>query len=346
VPWVPTAGSIGPAPSHHRPYSSGGVTLSNAMPGEAGDARVDSFLTQLLATSPGLRFGAIVRAAQIECRVSRATAARRLARLVRFGELVLLPDHTYAPAGSGGDRSRAVVELRWVEQLVTVLPSGAGRVFQHREFRVVSGTLDFFDFAFNRRPQQFSWWLSARGRLNRSARAAAGTPMFSYRIDLESPLTSRKAEWQHLLISGELRDWFRMAKGAPAFPGASGIPDDPAKEFLCSVLPLHGRVYDHRLSPDAFLRLQVTLPERYPVHSPRLRVVWQTDPGRSDRTELVRLQAAARGEDRQDGLRATSTTFTLSVPQPRLDRRYCIEWTLPTAARRRSWLAGQGASGR
>jgi hypothetical protein len=311
--------------------------------GGVGEARIASFLTQLVESNPGLKFGAIVRAAQVSCRVSRATAARQLARLVRFGDLVILPDHTYGPGGSDGDRARAVVEIRWQDMLVTILPSGAGRVFHHREFRVVSGSLEFLDFAFIKRPTQFSWWLSAPGRLNRAPRAVAGAPMFAYRIDLESPLSSRDAAWHRLLVSGEIRDWFRMDRGPEKGPRAPSAAEELGSEFLCTVLPLHARVYDQRVAPEAHLRLQVALPERYPVRAPRPRVTWQTNPDRADATELLRLRAATAAASHQDGLRVSSTTFTLSVPQPRLDRRYCIVWDLPTTAQRRRWLSTQGA---
>ncbi len=48
----------------------------------------------------------------------------------------------------------------------------------------------------------------------------------------------------------------------------------------------------------------------------------------------------------QDGFRRIGTTLALTVPRPRLDRRYGVEWGLPTTARRDRWLPGRPNPGR
>jgi len=300
---------------------------------------LSSFLTAFVRTNPGLKFGPIVRATQEAFHVSRATAARQLARLVRFGDLAQLPGRTYVAGGSSGAVARAVVEVRWQDQFIVVQPNGTGRFFHQREFRVVSGQLEFIDFTFPRRPRGFSWWLSGGAKLDRTLSGVASSPLNSYRLDLEAPLTSRSPVWRRLAVSAEMEDWFQMVLLPTETPASRRGRIPLRTEFICHVIPAQARVYEQKVSPECHIRTQIVLPSQYPVGRPRAAVTWQTNPDRSDSAEATRVESAAREEWHQDGFHRSGTTFTLSVARPKLDRRYCILWDLPSAAQRSRWLA-------
>jgi hypothetical protein len=300
-------------------------------------SRIASFLTEYVRGHPGSRFGPIILAAQGSLRISRATAARQLARLVRFGDLVLLPGRTYGIGRTPGSIARAVVEIRRQDWTIQVLPSGAGRLLSDREFRVVSGVLNFLDVAFPGPPRDLSWWLSAPARLNASPESIAGVAAYGYRMDLETPLSAREPIWHRWVIGAEIADWFQMARPPSEDGKPRGRRPRLTTEFVCNYVPAQARRYEQRLSGDAHLRLQVTLPGGFPLGRVGYRVTHQADPSQADGAEAARIEALSREHWGQEGFRRSGRTLALSIPEPQLDRRYCLTWELPTARRHDQW---------
>src|SRR5580658_3572902 len=99
---------------------------------EVGEGRIDPFLIRYVQANPVCGFGEIIEAARRSCRLSRATAARHLAKLVRFGDLAIGPDRKYV-TGGGPTQSppRASVEIRWVTAIVWIRPDGSARFYRN-----------------------------------------------------------------------------------------------------------------------------------------------------------------------------------------------------------------------
>jgi hypothetical protein len=86
--------------------------------------------------------------------------------------------------------------------------------------------------------------------------------------------------------------------------------------------------------------MDVELPEGYPVTDVRCRVLLTEDLDQVDEAEERRLSRSSGDQQLLYGLRRAGSTLSLSVPRPLMNRRYAIEWRLPTRAERSRWLAG------
>jgi hypothetical protein len=308
---------------------------------DRGTGRIEAFLQSLVKETPGLRFQAIVQAARQAFNISRATAATHLARLVRFGEITRLPDHSYVAGAPPGAMVRATAEVRWYESIVIIRQDGSARLLTQRELRVLSGQLDHVEFIEPKPPRRIAWWCSIPGRLSVIPASRSVTRLPTHRIDFEAPLTSRDGGWLKVCRNLDLPPRYRMAYD----PGVRnrGPADSRESRYESESVEIlsEGRRFGNRLSADAQLRLQVIFPSAYPVGRARSRVRFLTEWDHLDSNEQERLESLSRDELHQDGLRRTGDSLTLSVPHPVLDRHYEIEWGLPTNARRRAWLTAR-----
>ena len=299
---------------------------------------LDSYLIERIRSEPGLRFGAIVLAAATERRVPRSTVARHLSRLLRFGDVALLPDRGYVIGESSSSSGRALLEVRWYDVAAFILPDGSTRMVSHEEWRVVSGQLAHIEFNHPVPPRQFLVWTTAPGRISRIPANRAPSRLSMDRIDFPSPLTARRSTWQRVCVNVEWPLWYRMSR-PPAAPGSRTARGELLREFQSIQVTSQGLRFGRRLTSDAQLRLQVIFPAGYPLGPARSRVLFQTEPDSHDSAEERRIVGLTGDEVRREGLRRSGTTLTLSIPRPLVDRHYTIEWTLPTAAELKRWRA-------
>jgi hypothetical protein len=302
---------------------------------------VESFLLRYVRANPGLEFSAIIQATQASCHVSRATAARHLSRLVGLGGVKLRPDRTYVLGEPMSPAPRAVIEIRWSDEAVIVRPDGTARVFTQREFRVVSGRLEHLEFTLPKPARQFIWWCTSAGQLTEIPASRSRTRECTYHLEFTTPLTAQKPSWQWISVNADLPRWYRMAAGAPAKSRRVTAHNKFDTESESILVPSQNQRFRQRLTTDAHLRLQVMLPEGYPVGQARCRVRFLTEEDHVDSAEELRVAELGRNPSNQDGFRRFGNTFTLSVPRHMLDRRYEIEWGLPLPTLRNRWLNAQ-----
>ena len=304
---------------------------------EARLSELDAFLIDYIHANPKIRFGRIVDAARAERNIPRTTAARHLARLVRWGEVTLLPDRTYIAEDTDQPGARAVVEVRWYNVVVIIRPNGNARIISDEEIRLSAGRLDHIEFNHPKPPRQFLIWTTVPGTLTRRAAAANPSGLSAHRVEFLTPLTARDRTWHRVCVSVEWPRWYRMSRPAGRASG-SRSPTNLATELQSVEVASLGRRFERRLAPDARVRLQVILPDGYPAGRLRPQVRYHAETERSDVAEEHRIRQLGRRENGLEGLHRYGTTFTLSVPQPLLDRHYTIEWKLPTSGEYRRWL--------
>jgi hypothetical protein len=306
-----------------------------------GGASVESYLIKHLGANPGLRFGALVHAAQTACHVSRITVARHLARLIRFGDIAQLPDHTYCVVEPTAPTQRSTLEFRRSEETYLVLPDGTARDFIHEEFRVNSGKLEHMELNVARSPRMVDWWSTTPSQISDVASIHTPTRMFTLYFEFAKPLIARNATWQTICWSMDLPDWYRMSYASKARSHSARIRHELATEAESIHFASEAPRFAQRLSADALLRLQVVFPLGYPIGPARSRVVFHSEPKRIDTAEDARLMKLSEDDSHQDGLRRIGSKLVLSVPRPRLDRIYKIEWALPTTTQRNRWLSAE-----
>jgi hypothetical protein len=304
-----------------------------------GSSSIDLFLQEYVGKHPGLRFGPLVRAARQACGVSQRTAAWHLARLVTYGDLVLLSNRTYVVRGAAPSPPRPVVEVRNYEGMVSMPVDGTSQEFTVKEFRVVSGELDRLEWPVPELARQFVWWGSMPNRLTLNENVRVPTRMRAHVVRFTPPLSSKDPIWHRYQIYGETARYARMAHERQAGPQGEAGEEFTQTEWIG--LPRQRELFSYRWAPDAHMRLVVVLPHGYPIGVVRCRVRSLSDPSRSDHDEEARLVELGREEHGQEGFRRSRTVLSVSVPEPQLDLSYELEWRLPTTAQRRRWIAAQ-----
>lgn len=309
---------------------------SPAEPSRPKLSELDTFLVQCIRAKPKIRFGGIVKAAREARGVPRTTAARHLARLVRWGEVMLLPERAYIVGEPDAPGARAVVEVRWYNVVVVIRPNGDARIVSDEELRMAAGRLDHIEFNHPKPPKQFVVWTTIPGKLSTLPPSESPSGLPVHRIDFTTPLTARDATWQRVSVSVEWPSWYRMA--GPESRASSKRNRPGAFDELQSIeIASLGRRFERRLTPDARVRLQVVFPECYPLRGVRCRVRFHSETDRIDQSEEDRVIRLSTEADGPYGLKKFGTTITLTVPKPMLDRHYTIEWRLPTGAQYRRW---------
>jgi hypothetical protein len=302
---------------------------------------VETFLLQQIRANPGLTFRTIIAAAQSACDVARSTAARHLARLMELGEVTLRPDGTYVPGELASSTARTAIELRRMDVHVVIHPDGSAWLLSRQEFRVVSGELDRIQYQTGKFMHRFSWWSTSPAQLRRISASLLPTREPMWEVRFAEPLRARDAAWHWVYAEGMYpRRYYRMAHDLPSRDRGRRSPNLEWEAEAIGVIAQAPR-FARRTSPDANLRLQVVLPEGYPIRRVRCRVRVAQDRERTDPDEERRIARLARDALRQDGLRREGHAITLSVPHPLLDRGYTIEWSLPTSEERARWVASR-----
>jgi hypothetical protein len=313
------------------------VAEPEAVEARAGPA--ETFLLRYVRANPGVRFGAIVGAVEQAHRISRATAARQLARLVRFGEIQLRPDHTYVARGAPTTTTRALLETRWYDNALTVHPDGTARVVIEEEFRVRSGELDHLDFPWPKPTRTFGWWATVSARLSEVRPREAPTGQYTHRVRFSAPLSAKDPTWQRYRVVVDLPTQYRMYFDAGKGSRNRDVAPPSALETEIVDFSSQDRRFGQRFAPDAHLRIQVALPEGYPIGAAGPRVRFLNEPELLDTGEESRLAALADTVTPIGGFQQEGSWLLLTVPRPIMDRRYEIEWTLPTLSARERWLA-------
>jgi hypothetical protein len=303
---------------------------------------IESFLTRHLRANPGLGFGAIVRAASSECGISRTTAARYLALLVRYGEVSLSPDRRYYAQGADVPMARPVVESRWYGETYTIFPDGSAIQVMEQEFRVTAGRIEHLELSYPRAPREFDWWSTLAAKASRVPASRDPNRLYTVRLDLAQPLGARDPQWHRLRASAELPHWCRTAQGPLHSRGAFAKPEVVTNASAAVSTPSQSARFGERYTPDGRIRLEVNFPEGYPVGASRLHVRYELESQKIDPVEEKRLRALQEDPWRQEGFHRVGSKLILSVPSPILDRTYEIEWELPTVAAWNRWRESQG----
>jgi hypothetical protein len=302
---------------------------------------VDEFLLGHIRDSPGERFGPIVRSAVGTCHVSRATAAIRLARLVRLGEVVLLPNRTYMIPGVGVPVARPVVETRWFEESYRLGVDGSAELTLRQEFRVVSGRLEHVGLTFGTSPTRIDWWCSAGAKEVAPPPAGRSGASTRYRFDFDQPLTAGDPSWQRFEAAVVLPHTSRLWRSSP-LTGANRAPTEDANwESLFMQTLSQSPRFEERFASGAWLRLQIRFPDGYPVEQSQFRVLYETETNWRDTPEEVRIAQLSTIPGSWGGFRQDGALLSLCLQDPELDRRYEIRWLLPSIEQGNRWLAAE-----
>jgi hypothetical protein len=309
------------------------VPGGNAANSDSVVTSIDGVLLDFVRSNPGVGFGPIVEAVRGARKVSRATAARHLSRLVRFGDLTLREDRTYVVGEPHSASTRPVVELRWSEAAIIIRSDGSAQALRTQELRVVSGQLSQLEFNHPLPLRRFAWWISVPGRMVRIPAIRSHTVMSMHLFRPLRPLAARDSTWIRICRYEEWPKCFELYAGRRSKGRGGWNTAEPRVGNQSIEIPAQDRCFQQRLSADSALRLVLTLPAGYRARPSRCRVRYLLEPDRIDIVEQARITGLSREKSVQAGLRRAGNATTLTIPRPVLDRYYEIEWTLPTPSR-------------
>jgi hypothetical protein len=231
------------------------------------------------------------------------------------------------------------LEFRSFYNAYILKPEGSARLLTMREIRVCSGQLESFEFSESNPRSQFVWWCSRPATMARVPAAQAPDRRPRHRLDFQEPVNSRDRAWLEIRTNVDVPRQYRMFRNPATRSRSAADRAHADSEFESIGLLSQGPRFARRFAPGAHLRLEIVLPDHFPMGSIRCRTQFQTRPSRVDVAEDLRLSQLGKAAQNQEGLRRFGTTFTLSVPNPQLDRHYGIEWRLPDVPEWRRWVA-------
>ncbi|MCI4322572.1 MAG: hypothetical protein L3K03_00870 [Thermoplasmata archaeon] len=300
---------------------------------------IEAFLLQYVRAHPESRWQDIVSAACGGLRVSRSTVARQLKRLVQFGDLAVLPNGRYSPPEAREARSPILIETRLWEWTTVVHGDGSAWEHETREFRVLAGRVSRYRLNFNGPFQNLQWWFSSPTQLRWLPVGSQEPRLPVAEFTFDPALSARDARWERLSRGNDAIHRFRMYQGAvtPFSTDRSSATSPYEFESVgLEGLPIPGRSGPPEATP--LLRVHLVLPQGYPFHGADFMVHAVGDVRRVDAEEQARIVHLEKNSGGQDGFLVHGSTFTLSIPAPKLDRQYVVRWGLPTRPQYERWL--------
>jgi hypothetical protein len=299
-------------------------------------SNVEATILDYIRAHPNCRFQNIVSAVRSAHGASRATVARHLSKLLRFGEVTdvrgsyTCVDHSIQPIWTHAESRRTTYT-------VFIHADGSSWEEQVEEFRVRFGQVRSIHGMSDAPNAHLQLWASPPHRVSRITSSTPSRRLPEVFIDFDPPLTARDAQWETISLASDHRHRYRMYRTAPASTRAvpSAIP--PGRELEDASLLAPAITHHAPHEAGASLLFRVVLPPAYPFRSPRFLVQLEESALEIDPTEQARIQRLSRERRGSYGFRLFGSTLSLIVPDPLFDRRYVISWGLPTHAEYTRW---------
>ncbi len=306
----------------------------------------DEWLSRTLAGRPALPFNKIVHGAMEELGLSRATVARRLARMVEDGYLVRSPEGSYTLPGQASgeaDAPAAVVEVIHSDATVVIDPFGGLRIEFSSTLRILSGFLSkyWLSVASIDPPdgEQFQYASSNfPTRLCRGGFQFTPPGVLAHYLEFAEPIGSKERRPIHYVFGQTFPPTERMYQGAPLPESLVGEQGAEAEEMIATEVvsrPIPGLI--KQVGPHSSLGIRIHFPHRFPKGTVRV-LVSDGRSGIENSKEKSRIDQLAEEKGTFGGLRAFGDMLLLQVPSFKLDTNYVVQWSLPTEKAYRAWL--------
>lgn len=297
---------------------------------------LDQTILRIISDEGDATFASILSGVKGQFSISRETTARRLARMLRFSQVVRLRHGHYA-VGSSSTPPSTVLRMRSVSMTEVVSPDGSSRWQFEKEFLVLSGKCDHItsqieppismpargiDVKGSRRVRMTKF--NDGGRTTMIARfipAIPAGPWVPHRLLLSFPSKPSYYTMQ------------RGPEGRPRPPSAKLQRNRHEIGVLSNPEP--GTIVE--TSKETILDLRVHFPRgfpRGPIH-PRVAAI---PSGRSLETEAGALVELSKKSGGAWGLYALDDLVTLRVKNPLVDCFYGFTWAPPKADAYAGWV--------
>jgi hypothetical protein len=305
---------------------------------------LDQTIVRIVSDKGDATFATILNGAKERFTVSRETVARRLARLLRFSQIVRLRHGHYA-VGSLSTPPTTILRMRSVSVTEVISPDGSARYQFEKEFLVLSGRCDHITSQVEPSTRMPARGLDVKGsrRVRMTTFNDGGRTTMIARFIPAIPA----GPWipHRLLLSFACRPrFYAMQQGSesPAEPPSSRIPRNRHEIGVLSN-PEPGTIVE--TSKETILDLRVHFPRgfpRGPIH-PRVAAIPSSRALDREARSLVELSKKTRGAL---GLAVYDDLVTVRVKNPLIDCFYGFTWTPPKADAYAGWVHRLVAKGR
>lgn len=316
----------------------------------SGHFDLDETITQQIRDHGEARFSAIVREVNAVFPVSRATVARRLARLCRSSQVVRLQHGRYATVSASARTRHMVLRMRANDVTEFISPDGSSRIEVAKEFSVRSGQCDRLTFGASPTAH-----LTAR---DVEVTCARRTKVVTHNergrttitVRLEPPIRESPRLTYRVLVSYRLRPGFYTMQqpGAGSPPPAPTWP--PRNSHSLGVLSNPDIGVFMEADEKTTISLRVHFPSGFPRGRVRPEVASiQSDEKLDHETESLRVLSKKSGGSL--GVQVRRDLVTMRIENPVIDCYYGFTWAPARAKAVAHWArqpleraAGRGAS--
>ena len=338
------------SPFEHAMAEKTGDRLTKRRSAGPGPFDLDETIIQLIRDHGEASFRAIVREVNAAFPVSRATVARRLARLCRSSRVVRLQHGRYATISASARTRHMVLRMRAIDVTEFISPDGSSRIEVGKEFSVRSGLCDRLTFGVSpiaHLPARDVEVTCAR-RTKVVTHNERGRTIITVRF--EPPIRESPRLTHRVLVSYRLGPGFYTMQQ----PGAGSVPPAPTRppRNIHSMGVLSNP--DIGVFMEADEKTTISLRIHYPSGFPRGRVRPEVASIQSDKkldheTESLRVLSKKSGGSL--GVQVRRDLVTMSIENPVIHCYYGFTWAPARAEAVAPWArqplekaAGRGAS--
>lgn len=291
----------------------------------SGHFDLDETIIQQIRARGEATFNAIVREVNAVFPVSRATVARRLARLCRSSRVVRLQHGRYATISASARTRHMVLRMRAIDVTEFISPDGSSRIEVAKEFSVRSGQCDRLTFGVS--PIAYLPAKDVEVTCARRTKVVThnerGRTIITVRF--ESPIRESPRLSHRVLVSYRLGPGFYSMQQ----PGAGSPPPVPSRppRNLHSMGVLSNP--DVGVFMEADEKTTISLRIHFPSGFPRGRVCPEVASIQSDKKldhETESLRALSKKSGGSLGVQVRRDLVTMSIENPVIDCYYGFSW--------------------
>ncbi len=292
---------------------------------ESGRPDLDDTIVQTIGEQGTIHFDEMVRSVYAVYPVSRATVARRLARLCRSSRVVRLRHGVYATSRASPSTPHKVLRMRAISVTEFISPDGSATLETTKEFSVLSGQCDRITFGISPIAD-----LGAKDVEVTCARRTKvvthnerGRTVIAVRFDPPIPESPRVS--QRLLLSYRVGSGFYSMQQSGAGSRPSAPPRAPRNSHAMGVLsnPDIGTLME--ANEKTSITLRIHFPRDFPHGPVRPEVVSILSEKRLDR-ETEALRELSKKSGGTLGLTVHPDLVTMSIENPVVDCYYGFTW--------------------
>lgn len=299
---------------------------------------LEQTIVRIISERSDATFGVIVSQVRNAFPMSRAAVARRLARMLRYSQIVRLRHGHYALGNVPTNTPSTVLRLRSYSISEYISPDGSSWAELGKEFLVLSGRCDRITFQLHPMMRLLTKDVSVSGsrRVRLTIRNLRGrTTIVAHFVP---PILAARSVTHRLRLSFRLRAQYYLMKQQPdddSRPRSATIPRPNLHAIGVMTKPDLGVLVE--ASDETVLDLRVYFPSGFPRGQilPDMSYMLSDESLKGGARKLLDLSRRSKG---RLGLTIRDGLVTVQIKNPTVDCFYGFTWIPPTASSYAHWI--------